>query len=218
MNKIGSFDWDGTCVDTMRTKTQAFGTSLEQFLQGFPGGAVQASAGYSLFGGLPREEQLSKVLAHNGLAMLTETDYAQWSTLFTTTYNSTTPNLETGLLEALDNIKNIGYHIVISSNVEQASLKNTVSKYLAVGERIEHIFGSNATGGKGVRHSNSIAAIGKHTFHVGDHPEDVRAYHTIPVIGYIATLDADQRKTLLETRPHAIISRYQELLSVIEQL
>lgn len=191
-----AFDWDGTLVDSMNIKAQAFGESLARAYSELAGKEHELEQMFTAAGGIPRKEHLKRVQEKFRLEPLSTTTEQAWSDEFTELYLAKPMPLFPDVVPVFQALKKRGYTIVISSSVPQGDLEKTVAQYPEITGQISLILGTQDNGKfrKGKPHVGYIcqkfrlseaerAAI----VFVGDTPQDMEYAKEAGVRGWLVS-------------------------------
>lgn len=175
--EVIGFDWDGTLVDSMPLKAEAFADSVHEFYPETEGNHDEIKNIYLRTRGNPRTYQLELVQEEYGLNPLSEEDLQGWSDEFTSNYIDEDVPLFSETNKVLDELNKAGYTLYLSSSVPQDDLDETMERY-DVEKYFVEVLGTQEGGfRKGPAHIKHICdkygVEPEQIAFVGDSPDDV---------------------------------------------
>jgi len=151
------FDWDGTLVDSMSVKSEAFADATSRY---YPDLAVHHDTIRQLYlasRGNPRSHQLKLVQEQFKLRDLSSEETQKWSDLFTSLYIDKKLPLFPDTVFTLINLRRQGLKLFLCSSVPQADLDRTLASY-SVREYFEMTLGTQEEGfRKGLPHLSYVS-------------------------------------------------------------
>ncbi|MFB6182174.1 MAG: HAD family hydrolase, partial [Candidatus Magasanikbacteria bacterium] len=191
--KAIGFDWDGTLVDSMIVKSQAFASAVIEFHPDLKNKDNEIKQIYLATRGNPRFDQLSWIEEYYDKEHLDQQEQQDWSDTFTGNYIDLNLPLFENTISTLGYLKDQGYRLFLASSVPQGDLDDTLENYeqlQPLDNYFTHILGTREVGEdsnlptdgklfkKGVPHltfiSQELEVQTEEIAFVGDGPDDVK--------------------------------------------
>lgn len=224
--RVIGFDWDGTLVNSMAVKAEAFGESLAQYYPTLASQKKTVSKAYLQFRGRPRFDQLQEIQNLLKVSPLSPNQTEAWSDLFTSLYIDSKPPLFPDTLQVLSTLKDRGYRIFLGSSVPEKHLQQTLLRYSELEDMFEYVLGSRREDNfrKGLPYLSFISEhlnipISAMAF-IGDATEDITTTHEAKAlaIGTVEGALPHSEAELKKVRPDLLIKSLSELLEIFQPL
>jgi phosphoglycolate phosphatase-like HAD superfamily hydrolase len=212
--KAIGFDWDGTLVDSMGAKTEAFSRATMRYYD-IGDRLEKLKQIYISTRGNSRFYQLGIVQKELGLPELSKEQLQEWSDSFTSFYINNGLRLFPGTIETLDLAKK-GHRLFLNSSVPQDDLTRTLTMYPLDGY-FDIILGNKGDFRKGLPHLSYVAKqfgfnLGQIAF-VGDASDDVSGAMEAGcfTVGIADPRIEDAKEKMTERKPDILIKDIAEL-------
>lgn len=217
--KAIGFDWDGTLVDSMKIKSEAFADSVVGFYPNLINHKNKIADIYISSRGNPRSYQLGLIQKKYNLSQLDKEDFKRWSAVFNSLYIDKKIPLFSDAEKTLDQLKNRGYKLFLCSSVPQVFLDKTLQLY-SIRSYFQYILGLSHDGKfrKGPPHLAYITKEMKvpqsEIAFIGDSGDDVKGAKEAGCfsIGKIDRRNLNAKREIEESRPNLTIEKLEELL------
>lgn len=218
INAMG-FDCDGTIVDNMLTKAEAFAESVIEFYPDMENNNESIKKIFLCTRGIPRTEQLAEVQKKYGLKSLPNIEYQKWSELYTSKFIDKKAPLFEDTIRILEELEKRGYLLFVSSGVPQKVLEKTLKPY-CLEKYFKYVLGVSDDGKfkKGLPHltyvsKNSGIPLENIAF-VGDGEADVKGANEAGCfsVGIIDSRFSGSEKEIMDAKPKIAIRRLSEVL------
>lgn len=217
--KVIGFDRDGTLIDNMMQKAEAFAEAVACFYPQLKSNSAEIKQFYLETRGISRFEQLNLVAEKYGMIPLSKEKREEWSMMFTDLYMK--KHADFRLFEEVPDV--LGrlkkrYDLFLSTSATKEDVEK-LEKKIKLSKFFKLMLGSGQGFEKGKKHFEYAADYFnvslKGMAFIGDGPADVRMANEEGVFSIGIARNVNDKKLILAEKPNLLICNLRDLIKFL---